>query len=297
MESSALAQYLRSIAPGKILFQPNEGNAGDSIIAYATFQLLHKLGIEFRLFDPAGFQEKESTLLLGGGGNLTFYNHVRKILHKYHSKARRVILLPQTICGNEDLLSELGPNVDILCREKVSYEYVRAHARKSNVLLMEDVAFELDVQESLATDLSALRPALFTSRLFKGSLKNTARLLLSLSAGALHMQRRSNGAGEILNGFRKDREKSSIAIPADNIDVSARFAYGTQDEAVCHYTTATMLQFLNRFAEIRTNRLHVCISGALLGKKVQLHSNNYFKCKAVYEHSIAHRFPNVQWMG
>jgi exopolysaccharide biosynthesis predicted pyruvyltransferase EpsI len=53
---------------------------------------------------------------------------------------------------------------------------------------------------------------------------------------------------------------------------------------------------MRKFEEIRTDRLHVAIAGAVLGKSVKFHPNNYFKCRAVFEYSMAHRFSTVEWV-
>lgn len=296
MSGNCLEQYLESIGGGNLVFQPNPGNAGDVLVAHATFQLLHKLETSFSLFDRRSYRPGQSTLIYGGGGNLTFYDHARKFIRKHHAAAKRLVILPHTICRNEKLLAELGSNVDIICRERISFDHVRKHARKANVLLMEDVAFNLDVKETLAMDPDQLRRTVLSGNLLRTSWRHTGRLLLSWLTGR-DLKEPAAGNGGALNCFRTDREKSGIVIPRDNIDVSARFAYGTHSEPVCRYTSALLLRFIDRFEEIRTNRLHIAIAGALLGKKVQFHSNSYYKCQAVYDYSMKDRFPNVEWMG
>lgn len=47
---------------------------------------------------------------------------------------------------------------------------------------------------------------------------------------------------------------------------------------------------------MRTDRLHVAIAGALLGKSVELHANSYFKNRAVYQFSLR-SFPSVRFVG
>lgn len=50
-----------------------------------------------------------------------------------------------------------------------------------------------------------------------------------------------------------------------------------------------------RFRTVHTNRLHVGIAAAILGKDVRLYSNDYFKIQAIYETSLAPYFPNVHF--
>lgn len=50
-----------------------------------------------------------------------------------------------------------------------------------------------------------------------------------------------------------------------------------------------------RFRTVHTNRLHVGVAAAILGKDVRLYSNDYFKIQAIYEASLAPYFPNVHF--
>lgn len=91
----------------------------------------------------------------------------------------------------------------------------------------------------------------------------------------------------ILNAYRKDIESARDKIPEDNSDLSYN-----------GYAKKPLDNFLNRINEfevVNTDRLHVGIVAALLGKTVNLYSNSYFKNHAVYEYSMS-RFPNVKFI-
>ncbi|NJL87776.1 MAG: hypothetical protein HC886_20175 [Leptolyngbyaceae cyanobacterium SM1_1_3] len=100
-----------------------------------------------------------------------------------------------------------------------------------------------------------------------------------------------------MNSFRKDIESTSIEIPEDNIDVSYIFAFYDFSEGAVQEVVQRMLRFLNNFEIVNTNRLHICIASALLGKKVNFYANSYYKNESVYNFSIKDRLPNVAWMG
>ena len=56
--------------------------------------------------------------------------------------------------------------------------------------------------------------------------------------------------------------------------------------------------FLARIAavdEVHTNRLHVGIAGAMLGRKVTFYDNDYFKNRAIFRTSIEPYYPNVRF--
>lgn len=52
---------------------------------------------------------------------------------------------------------------------------------------------------------------------------------------------------------------------------------------------------INTYRRVETDRLHVGIVAACLGKEVELWANDYFKNRAVYENSLS-GFPNVRFV-
>lgn len=86
--------------------------------------------------------------------------------------------------------------------------------------------------------------------------------------------------------MRTDAERPAYApVPRGNVDISTK---GRQSTPIDGFVRA-----IGRYETIYTNRLHVGICGALLGRKVHLFGNDYFKIRAIYESSIAPYFPNV----
>jgi GT2 family glycosyltransferase len=81
----------------------------------------------------------------------------------------------------------------------------------------------------------------------------------------------------VLHAFRADPESSaSFALPADNVDISD----------VC----ATLPEWLSRIARaavVRTDRAHVMIAAALLGKRVEFCASAYHKLPAIAEFALA----------
>jgi exopolysaccharide biosynthesis predicted pyruvyltransferase EpsI len=285
--------YLRSFPRNETLYYyPNPGNAGDSLTAYATFQLFKEAERDYRVIDNwQTFDPREKLLIYGGGGNLIeYYNSAREVIQRIHRSAKKLVVLPHTINANEDLLNELGTNVDILCREEVSYNHVRKYAPKAKALLMDDLAFSLDVKEVLSRKSFTLHGHVLKLmvRDIELSIKHLPTVLLSM------------GRKRILNAFRTDEEKTTIVLPRSNLDLSKLLSYpicGAKSELIVSDVSHRLLKFVNRYDVVRTNRLHLAIAGALLGKQVELFPNSYYKCEAVYHYSMKNRFPNIQWMG
>jgi exopolysaccharide biosynthesis predicted pyruvyltransferase EpsI len=276
----------------RVLFAPNPGNAGDALIACATYRLFDKLGIQYeklRLDCPVA-KTKGQILLYGGGGNLVdLYGDAREFLARHHRGARKLIVLPHTVLGHADLLVTLGSNVTVICREKASYGFVQRFAAATETLLMDDVAFGLDAEALLRLGDQAYWPARTSPDYFWHGASEIPRWLAQ-AVGNI------TDAG-VLNAFRTDNEKSSAEIPPDNIDVSLVFESGDLSPRRAAEASCRLLKFLRRFARIRTNRLHVCIAALLLGKKVDFFPNSYGKNQFVYDFSMSGGFPLLIWHG
>jgi exopolysaccharide biosynthesis predicted pyruvyltransferase EpsI len=294
MKEAPIKDYLSALPRNERLYYfANPGNAGDAQIALAAYQLFRELGIEYCIvdvsqpFDPAG-----KTMVYSGGGNrVEYYNTARTVIEKYYPSVKKLVILPHTIRGNEDLLSGFRSNVDIICRERVSYEHVRKHARQANVLLMDDLAFNLDAGSILGA------PLLRADGRFRALILRDFLLGFLVPARQFSRVVLQPAEWNTLNAFRKDVESSQRFPRGDSIDLATLFGYGTDSEELAFYVTRRILRTINRYQRIRTDRLHMCIAAAKLGKEVEFFSNNYYKCEAVYRYSIQDRFPHVHWMG
>jgi exopolysaccharide biosynthesis predicted pyruvyltransferase EpsI len=88
------------------------------------------------------------------------------------------------------------------------------------------------------------------------------------------------------NFFRTDSEASgAIEIPEGNLDLSA---CANEHEPIDRF-----FQKIATYSIIKTDRLHVAIAAALLGRETYLHTGVSFKIKAVYNASIKEYFNNV----
>ncbi|MFI5180333.1 MAG: glycosyltransferase [Thermoanaerobaculia bacterium] len=93
---------------------------------------------------------------------------------------------------------------------------------------------------------------------------------------------RGEGSG-ILQAFRTDHERSvDFSLPPGNRDISV--GCSSLDE---------WLWAIARHAEVRTDRAHVMIAAALLGKRVRYRSSSYFKLPAIAAFSLQ-EYPVVQ---
>jgi len=305
MEEISIKEYLKPYSRSELVYYlPNPGNGGDSLIACATFQIFRDLKIPYRLFDLQNHDPAGKIILYGGGGNLvSYYDHAANFIKMVHQKAKKLILLPATIDHHESLLRSLGSNVDIICRERTSCEYVETVTHKPHVMLADDLVFNLNVKEILSQNSDSLLKALCSELGFmlRSSYKNklsfpTFKELKLILGKELKLFKLRNG--NTLNCIRGGLEKTDVPLPDDNIDLSSFLTHKKAiNQANSFWIANQLLRFINYFTTVRTNRLHISIASALLNKEVFLYRNSYYKNEAVYRYSMEKRFPNVKFMG
>jgi hypothetical protein len=79
----------------------------------------------------------------------------------------------------------------------------------------------------------------------------------------------------VLTAFRTDQESAFQTVHSGNQDISV----------VCH-SLDEWLSTISRHALIRTDRAHVMIAGALLGKRVEYLASSYHKLPAIVDYSL-----------
>ena len=268
----SIEEFLQEYKDREIIYIPNPGNAGDSMIAYGTFQVFDSMNLNWRIVKREKHNDyycwprfKDKLLFYGGGGNLVgMYGACRNFLIKNKDK-NEIVVLPHTVANEDSLIKGLGKNIKIICREETSYKYVRELMNhKENALLLDDMAFHI-----------------------KGIEKYKSR----------------EGKG-VLNCFRADKEASDIKIPADNFDVSSSLKFKSWkhdqknpqvDVDIMKQVSLSVFDYLSRFSVINTNRAHMAIGGSLLNRKVNMFPNSYYKNRAIYDYSLKGNYPNTRY--
>jgi exopolysaccharide biosynthesis predicted pyruvyltransferase EpsI len=88
-----------------------------------------------------------------------------------------------------------------------------------------------------------------------------------------------------LNAFRTDIESTGMPVPAENLDVSV---LGSQHDGELLPT------LLRHYDTVHTDRAHVSICAAMLGKETHVYPNGYHKVRGIYEYTLS-AFPNVHF--
>lgn len=257
--SDHLLRTLSGLRGRHVAVFPNTGNAGDGFIMYATLWLLKYFDIEYELFG-ANETVFGRTVLFGGGGNLisNTYDTMRRTICDNIEK-NECILLPHTVVGASDLLDwTAGGKLSVLFRDPISYENA----------LVEGLSPEVC---KLAHDMTFYLP----SSLF-----------------AVHRKR---GSG-IAYCLRDDEERHDELQYAESIDLSLSWnGHWWTNEALCRASTYSLASSIAPFSTVVTDRLHIGILAAMLGKRVMLGANNYYKNEAVFNYSLRPRYPRVSF--
>jgi hypothetical protein len=294
--------YLRGFTGKPVCYFPNPGNAGDNLITLGTHHAFRAAGLAYTTPRLKGFSPRGKVIFYGGGGNLVSdTRHSYRTIQALHREAGHLTILPHTIRGVDELIASFGSNVTVICRERVTYDYVTRLARGCTVLLSHDMGLHLDARRLLAETPRfprlAIAGAWLRAVLTGQARTNLGNLVALLGGGPVTEANRAGRGQRRLVCFRTDDESTDIDLPPDNIDLPRVLALGGGPYALAAHVGQVFLRTIDRFDEVVTNRLHVAIGAALLGKQVKFHTNNYYKNRAVYEYSVRDRFPNVQWMG
>jgi exopolysaccharide biosynthesis predicted pyruvyltransferase EpsI len=263
-----LQAYLQTYRGARVLYLPNPGNGGDSLIAAATFQAFARAEITYSAIDLDADVEGE-VVFLGGGGNLIpLYDNIQTAYETFLGRARRIVLLPHTVRGNEKLLGRLDGSCTLFVRDVESYAHVLKVNPSLDVRLTHDMAFHLDVDEFLGSE----------------ALTGPGRELLKSKLSSVGVSVEALRAWPSVDMLRLDRESTAV-VPVSDVDISDLFMLGVGP----HEAPLAAWCFLKAIAQARhinTDRLHVAIGSALLGIPCTLRDNSYGKNAAVFQHSL-----------
>ncbi|MEV7631645.1 polysaccharide pyruvyl transferase family protein [Microbacterium sp. NPDC089318] len=279
MRTEAVYEVLSDLArsEGPLQYGILGGNAGDALIDLGFFDLARKTDLKYEVVNLDRADPGRPLILSGGGGLVEEWGAAgsRTIVERLKGRPGPLVILPQTVRGNIDLLSSLGENVTLFTRENQSFKHVREHATGgATVLLDHDMAFNLDARRFLQQGRASL-PAV-------RSAKDAVRLALYATA-----RMRSRTFSTIVVR-RKDVESAtgSRSLRVYN-DLSFVTAFRGYDEATVRNTGKLLLEVIDGYQKVTTDRLHVGIGAFLLGKSVTFVNNSNSKIKGIYEFSMA----------
>lgn len=268
---------LSEIDNTKVYYYANNGNAGDALINMGFYNLAEKFKIKYELISANNIQklkEGDYVIIAGGGCLVPEWNSTPDFVKKINESYRnvRLIILPHSIRGVDDIISKLPENTIIFCREQYSFKYCLEKSNTNSIFLEDDIAFFSDVEKILKSN-SSMR---------NFNIKNFSRKIITF----YHYI--SSKKHNVIFAMRTDKEanKNVEAKRTKINDLSLVASYGAGNYEESLYSAKQFLSLIDLYDEVHTDRLHVSIGAALLNKKVKIYNNGYYKCKGVYEKSM-----------
>lgn len=260
----------------KIFYYANSGNAGDSLINMGFFQLSERLGLKYTIIDKSLINQvsKDDIVIIAGGGSLVpEWSSTPAAINEIIKRTSNIIILPHSIREVNALMNNLPNECIIFCREQFSYDYCKSIRPDLSIYIDDDMAFKCDINKILNSDVS----------LNYLNVKNIFRF------GVFEYHKLRSKLSKTIYAFRCDKE-ANLALKVRRIkvnDISSMARYGAGTYETSLYSSRKMLQLLDMYDVIYTDRLHVSIAGYLLGKEVHIYNNSYFKCLGVYNQSMS----------
>lgn len=275
--------------PRRFCYVPNEGNAGDALIAAGSWQFFDDIGVQPVYATTQDLQAGDAAVYGGGGNLVPEYASCQRFLERcLEVGLSSALVMPQTIRGHEALLARLDERFTLVCRDAASLQRVQATGTRAQLVFAPDMALYVDVARLFAR-CDTYRGARTWLRL-----AHQDRLLPYLRWRWALSRRMPPSDGRV-SLMRVDLE-ATAAQPGDpRWDMShlygSRFASREESDLV----SRDFLRFFSRVRSVRTNRLHAGVAGALMGCDVTYFENSYGKIGAVYDAWLSHLpFVNFQ---
>jgi exopolysaccharide biosynthesis predicted pyruvyltransferase EpsI len=245
--NGSLIGVLSTLRERDVVVLYNRGNRGDGLIHLGGRRLLADLGVAYR-----AFREEED--IAGLGGDVLLVYGAGAMSRRTHSLAK---LLPKITRRFSEVIV-LPASFDL--EESRVRHFAESWDKRTTVFCREMVSFS-------ALKAAGVRPRALL-------LGHDLAFHADLSAWA---ERPASGSAGL---FRRDNEATYSALPPD-LDFYDDPSHGTAREP------ERLLDVVAQYSEIHTDRCHAAIAGAMMGRRVVFYRNNYFKNRAIYDHSLA----------
>jgi len=261
--NDVLTGALGAAAAEDACLMPNPGNLGDGLIQLGTLDLLDDLGLVPPIVNgcsPAQFEGRRSVIIGGGGGWIEgLWEHWAHAARGFLEAGGRMIVLPSSIVGFDDLWRRHAGQVTIFAREKATLDHLLSLPEmEGHAFFCHDLAF-------------------------------------AVRLSALHRDDENRGQGTV-RMFRTDAESARGRPPVGSIDLSLLWngdVWG--DRRSCSGPLRAAAHLMSQFATLETDRLHMAALAAMLGLHVRMYANAYYKNRSVYDATL-HLFDNVEFV-
>ena len=266
---------------------PYYSNIGDALIWKGTEQLLSVVSYKclyrcsFRTFEYQPFPKDVVIIMMGGGnwGDLYVQHNTfrKRILELYPNN--RVVILPQTVYyegarnARRDAASfRRHKHLTIFARDNYSYRFLKFFRFSSDVRMMPDMAFCLDIEWLKSLSWPTSEKKLFFKRTDKelATTKcfNEEEVLGKYDVGDWPLYGQTDPMLNHLDALIESKQFVEANEYAVRSYLPERIRAG--------------VEFIGQYSEVYSNRLHGAILALLLGKKVVIIDNSYGKNSQYY---------------
>ena len=256
-----LADRLNAVRQGRrVVYMPNTGNFGDGLIDYGARRFFEDQGIDYLRLDMISPFDKGLCLALGAAD---------RFLDRY-----------LFVFGGGGAWCKAADH---------GFRYVRRQKALTDNLFLFPTTFE---HHRMAFTFPAFARDRSESLDFLGSdvFCHDMAFYLALISPDRVLPDRVPPIRKFGLLMRTDVESSGHELGKHprNYDISAQGS---------HLDDPTLfLRYIDQFEEVVTDRLHVAIGAALLGKKVTVIAGAYFKIRAIYQSSLRDLFDGVTFV-
>lgn len=246
----------------KFSYMPNSGNMGDMLIAEATLRWFDKNKLKYKRYKQG---KRPENFVYGGGGAwiAEWFSGLHQIIN-IMKKAKRIVILPSSFNNVPEFIKILDERFVVFCREKKSYDYLVSQNTKAKIILDHDMAFRMSGKIETNQPAPTKKLRLLSQNLF----------------------RHASGVSEDASLFRIDEESAKHYKTDLDLSNALEWFSPYEPNANISFAVSTMFDILNKFQTVKTDRLHVGIAAALLGKNVVLYDNSYGKLSGVYNQTM-----------
>lgn len=283
-----------------LLDVPDHNNIGDHLIYQGELEYLKRLPYSMLYAANETYTRYDKipqgcTILLQGGGNFGdlwrwFQNYRLSIVRSFpHNK---IIILPQTVYYKDSrvLLEDAKilnshPDLTICVRDTTSFKVLKKHCANNSILLVPDMAFCLDLDKYL--NKAQTQKALIFERRdqeMSGNYKLEQVKSLVPKGKAVDVEdwpsysniKAMAGLQDLL--YKANR---SISRKLKNTGL-INDCFGLNSKSLSEKYLLQGIEFINKYDEVYTTRLHGFILSVLLDKTVYLIDNSYGKNSTFY---------------
>ncbi len=291
------------------------GNSGDTLLRKGL-----ELYLQENKYKVSSYLRNADMIIIHGGGSISDLWHSGLTLFKNVTKSyadKTIVIAPHTIrffkTNFETVLNSCKQKIHFFVREKSSFEQLHKMRLNNNIkvylandtaLLLQDTSYLSSIQKQNRFVLLSFRLDRESKLLGKSLSFKMLESVLGMfgletvirnQADMLSVHRASGTIKSVMKLQKSIRQLCGGFLIRKRVQNYIEKKYKHEKIRVTDASLESYEDFVSLISNasvVYTDRLHVAILGAMLGKRVHLYNDKYDKIKDVYEQSLQ-AYPNV----